>query len=35
MEKNITLEDAVKRIKKLEKRMQSLRKNWNIIKIGK
>ena len=35
MEKNITLEDAVKRIKKLEKENESLRKNWNIIKIGK
>ena len=33
MEKIVTLEEALKRIAELEKRMPHFGKNWNIIKI--
>ena len=33
MEKYVTLEEALKRIEELEKRMQPFGRNWNITEI--
>lgn len=33
MEKTITLEEALKRIEELEKRMQNFGRNWSITEI--
>lgn len=33
MEKTVTLEEALKRIEELEKRMQNFGRNWSITEI--
>lgn len=33
MEKSVTLEEALKRIEDLEKRMQNFGRNWSITEI--
>ena len=35
MEKSVTLEETLKRIEELEKKMQNFERNWSIIETEK